>query len=50
MYFNGPETIAKKTRYAIEAGLGGVMIWELGQDAEGEASLLQAITKTAAGK
>ena len=30
--FNGLRTIGIKTEYAIEAGLGGVMIWEAGQD------------------
>lgn len=31
-YFNGPATIARKTRLAISLGLQGVMIWEIGQD------------------
>ena len=31
-YFNGPHLIQRKTRLAIELGLGGVMIWEVGQD------------------
>ena len=31
-YYNGPELIQRKTRLAIELGLGGVMIWEVGQD------------------
>merc|ERR1712216_470934 len=30
--FNGPQTIADKTRVALEAGIAGVMIWEVGQD------------------
>lgn len=30
--FNGIKTIERKTRLALEAGLGGVMIWESGQD------------------
>lgn len=43
VYYNGVETIGKKTRYAKE-NLGGVMIWELTQDtADREKSLLQAI-------
>ena len=43
VYYNGPDTIAKKTRYAREA-LGGVMIWELTQDtSDKENSLLRAI-------
>ncbi|MFO0940213.1 MAG: glycosyl hydrolase family 18 protein [Pirellulales bacterium] len=43
-YFNGPETIAAKTRYARDHGLAGVMIWEVGQDASGEQSLLKKIS------
>ena len=31
-YFNGPGTIAKKVQLARSLGLGGVMIWEVGQD------------------
>ena len=42
-HFNGPATIRKKTAYAIREGYGGVMIWELGQDAKGKDSLLHAI-------
>lgn len=43
VFYNGVETIKKKTRYAKE-NLGGVMIWELTQDAQDrEKSLLQAI-------
>mmetsp|Transcript_148455 Transcript_148455/g.458725 ORF Transcript_148455/g.458725 Transcript_148455/m.458725 type:complete len:298 (+) Transcript_148455:152-1045(+) len=30
--FNGVSTIEEKTRYALDHGLGGVMIWEVGQD------------------
>ena len=44
-HFNGPSTIRKKTAYAIREGYGGVMIWELGQDAKGKNSLLHAIGK-----
>lgn len=47
VYYNGMETIKKKTRYAKE-NLGGVMIWELTQDtADQEKSLLQAIGSVA---
>ena len=43
VYYNGPDTIAEKTRYARET-LGGVMIWELTQDtSDKENSLLRAI-------
>ncbi|CAE7503711.1 unnamed protein product [Symbiodinium sp. CCMP2456] len=30
--FNGVDTIREKTLYALKQGLGGVMIWEVGQD------------------
>ena len=43
VYYNGVETIKKKTGYAKE-NLGGIMIWELTQDTgNAEKSLLQAI-------
>lgn len=31
-YFNGPDLIARKAALARRLGLGGVMIWEVGQD------------------
>jgi chitinase len=31
-YFNGPKLIRRKTALARQLGLGGVMIWEVGQD------------------
>jgi len=43
IYYNGIATIGQKTDYAFNAGLQGVMIWEIGQDASGEESLLTAI-------
>jgi len=42
-HFNGPSTIRRKTIHAVRGGYGGVMIWELGQDAPGKASLLDAV-------
>mmetsp|Transcript_39702 Transcript_39702/g.118129 ORF Transcript_39702/g.118129 Transcript_39702/m.118129 type:complete len:332 (+) Transcript_39702:3-998(+) len=44
-YFNGRTMIKKKVRLALEAGLGGVMVWELGQDASTShpASLMSAV-------
>ena len=42
-YFNGPETLVKKMKLAKERGLGGIMIWEVGQDAKGDGSLLSAL-------
>ena len=45
-YYNGVDTIAKKTSYAME-DLGGIMIWELTQDTQNtEKSLLQTIGNT----
>lgn len=42
-YYNGPRTLQRKARFARDAGLGGIMVWELGQDAAGEHSLLRAL-------
>ena len=44
-YYNGEETIKKKTKLALDHGLGGMMMWELGHDAEGPHSLTQAISE-----
>lgn len=43
LYFNGPRTVRRKTEFARTSHLGGVMVWELGQDAPGERSLLRTI-------
>ena len=43
MYFNGPDTIRRKVQFAMDSRLGGVMLWELGQDAPGSQSLLKVI-------
>ena len=48
VYFNGIETVQLKTCLARQQGLGGVMIWEIGQDVQPgsgleQYSLLQAI-------
>lgn len=42
-YFNNIETIRRKTRYAQEERLAGIMIWELSMDTNDETSLLAAI-------
>lgn len=48
IYYNGVDTIRRKTAFAKET-LGGIMIWEITQDAkEKEKSLLQAIHETLA--
>ena len=44
-YFNNIETMRRKTRFAQEEGLGGIMIWELSMDTNDETSLLAAINK-----
>ena len=47
LYFNGPDTVRQKTRFALASHLSGIMVWELGQDASGKNSLLQAIHQAA---
>jgi len=48
LYFNGPATVTQKVHYALAQRLGGVMVWELGQDAPGDGSLLKAIHQVVA--
>jgi GH18 family chitinase len=48
LYFNGPATVRRKTEYALGAGLAGVMVWELGQDAAGADSLVGVIRSAVA--
>ncbi len=43
IYYNGSSTIADKTELALQQELGGMMIWELGQDHLGEYSLLSVM-------
>ena len=38
-------SVAKKTKYAMDKGLGGIMFWELGNDTKEDGSLLDAIYK-----
>ena len=45
IYYDGIPTIIKKTQFAMES-FGGIMIWELGHDAQNDLSLLKAINKT----
>lgn len=40
-------SVARKTKYAMDKGLGGIMFWELGNDTKEEGSLLDAIYKAA---
>lgn len=46
--YNGPATIRRKTELALQLA-GGIMIWELAQDARGSDSLLRVIGETIAG-
>ena len=45
--YNGPATIRRKTELALQS-VGGIMIWELSQDARGSNSLLRVIGETIA--
>ena len=49
IYYNGKPTIAQKTVLSIE-NYGGVMIWEITQDAVGEHALIDTITSTISDK
>ncbi|RIW38318.1 chitinase [Bacillus salacetis] len=42
-YYNGRDTIRKKTDLALANDYGGMMIWEAGHDAQGENSLTRII-------
>ena len=42
IYYNGAPTIKQKTAFALQ-NAGGVMMWELMEDAEGDKSLLNAV-------
>jgi len=46
IYYNGIQTIQKKTKFAMK-NAGGVMVWNLMEDAGGDKSLLSVIDKTA---
>jgi GH18 family chitinase len=47
IYYNGMQTIKDKTNYACTTGLGGVMIWELTNDAPGPYALLDVVNSAA---
>ena len=42
-YFNGSETMKRKTKLAMKEGFGGIMAWEAGLDAPGPLSLISVI-------
>ena len=50
IYFNGMDTVQRKTCYAISENIGGVMVWELAHDTLDETSLLQRIFDLSIGK
>ena len=43
-YYNGPELVGAKSRWALETGLAGVFVWEPFYDVTGEASLARSIS------
>lgn len=43
-HYNGGATMKKKTRLALDHGFGGMMMWEVGQDARGSHSLTGTIS------
>ena len=43
-YFNGAATLERKKQYAKDQGLGGIMVWEVGQDTP-DCALAQALVK-----
>ncbi|WP_147534695.1 glycoside hydrolase family 18 protein [Bacillus marasmi] len=42
-YYNGDETIQRKTNLALQHGFGGMMLWEVGLDATGSSSLTSVL-------
>jgi GH18 family chitinase len=50
VYYNGIETVKRKTELAKREGLAGVMIWEISQDIQDDRSLLKAINEAAGRK
>jgi chitinase len=44
-HYNGEGTIKQKTQLALDNGLGGMMMWEIGHDADGDYSLTLAIAE-----
>ena len=50
IFYNGVETVQRKTCYAMSKSIGGVMFWELAQDTTDETSLLQTIFDLSTGR
>jgi chitinase len=45
-FYNGLFTIGNKTKFALDSGLAGVMVWELKHDTNDEYSLFKKISET----
>ena len=46
LYYNGKQTIQRKTQWAKDNKMAGIMIWQIGQDArDDQESLLEAISE-----
>ena len=45
-HFNNLAIVRRKTSLTLQHGYGGIMVWELSQDIEGDRSLLRAIHET----
>ncbi|MDP4108062.1 MAG: glycoside hydrolase family 18 protein [Bacillota bacterium] len=43
-YYNGLQTIQKKTKLALDHGFGGMMLWESGLDASGPQSITSTVS------
>lgn len=50
IYFNGIDTVQRKTCYAMSENIGGVMVWELAHDTIDDSSLLKRIFDLVVGK
>lgn len=50
IYYNGIETVQRKTCYAMSESTAGVMVWELAHDTTDQTSLLQTIFDLAMGR
>jgi GH18 family chitinase len=44
-YYNGEKSVQKKTNLAMDNGLGGMMLWEVGLDTKGQHSLTAFIAE-----
>lgn len=49
IYYNGVATIKRKVHHVVDNGYGGIMIWQLAQDATGSKSMLLVIDQVVNG-